>query len=106
MPETDFEVEIQVAERGDNQYTATIMPFHVIGYASTRKGASARAREGFANLVAAYEADGNMAQLVDEYERLKRTGASSLADLLIEMPQDDLDLERMTIPHRSPEALG
>ena len=76
------------------------MPFQVSGYASTREGAIARAREGFANLVATYEADGNLAQLVVEYERLKRAGASSLAGLLLEMPQDDLDFERMTIPHR------
>ena len=106
MPETAYEVEIQLAERGDNLYAATIMLFHVTGYASTREGAIARAREGFVNLVAAYEADGNLAQLVVEYECLKRPGASSLAGLLLEMPQDDLDFGRITIPHRSPEALG
>ena len=78
MTENDFEVEIHMVVRGDNLYAATIIPLRVTGYASTRESAIVRAREVFANLVAAYEADGNLAQLVEQYERLKRRGGFTL----------------------------
>ena len=40
---------------------------------------------------------------VDEYERLRRlekADAPTLGGLLLEIPQDDLDFERMSIPAR------
>ena len=56
----DFEVEIQVAERDDNLYAATIMPFHVTGYGETSDGAIDRAKEGLHHLLVAYEDEGNL----------------------------------------------
>ena len=41
---------------------------------------------------------------VDEYERLRRlekADAPTLGELLLEIPQDDQDFERMSIPARS-----
>ena len=41
---------------------------------------------------------------VDEYERLRRlekAGAPTLGELLLEIPQDDQDFERLSIPARS-----
>ena len=41
---------------------------------------------------------------VDEYERLRRlekADAPTLGELLLEIPQDDHDFERMSIPARS-----
>ena len=40
---------------------------------------------------------------VDEYERLRRlekADAPTFSELLLEIPQDDLDFERMSIPAR------
>ena len=62
----NFAVEIQVAERDDNLYAATIMPFHVTGYADTFDGAVDRAKEGLDRLMDEYEADGNLQQFLDE----------------------------------------
>ena len=36
----NFEVEIQIAERAEHLYAATIMPFHVTGYSDTFDGLS------------------------------------------------------------------
>ena len=62
----NFEVEIQVAERGEGLYAATIMPFHVTGYSDTFDGAIDRAKEGLDHLLEAYEADGNLMGFLDE----------------------------------------
>ena len=61
-----FAVEIHVAERGDNLYAATIMPFHVTGYADTFDGAVDRAKEGLDRLLEAYEADGTLTVFLDD----------------------------------------
>lgn len=62
----NFEVEVHVEQRGEDVYAATIMPFHVTGYSDTFDGAIDRAKEGLDHLLAAYEADGNLAQFLDE----------------------------------------
>ena len=62
----NFEVEIHVAQRGEHLYAATIMPFHVTGYSDTFEGAIDRAKGGLDHLLEAYEADGNLAQFLDE----------------------------------------
>ena len=62
----NFEVEIHVAQRGEDLYAATIMPFHVTGYSDTFDGAIDRAKEGLDHLLEAYEADGNLAQFLDD----------------------------------------
>ena len=61
----NFEAEIHVAQRGEDLYAATIMPFHVTGYSDTFDGAIDRAKEGLDHLLEAYEADGNLAQFLD-----------------------------------------
>ena len=63
---TNFAVEIHVAERDDNLYAATIMPFHVTGYADTVDGAVDRAKEGLDRLLDEYEADGNLTEFLDD----------------------------------------
>lgn len=43
---------------------------------------------------------------VDEYERLRRieqTNAPTLADLLLEIPQDGQEFERLNLPVRAPD---
>lgn len=62
----NFEVEIHVAERGDNLYAATIMPFHVTGYGDSFDGSIERAKEGLDHLLEEYEKDGNLRQFLDE----------------------------------------
>lgn len=62
----NFEAEIHVAQRGEDLYAATIMPFHVTGYSDTFDGAIDRAKEGLDHLLEAYEADGNLAQFLDD----------------------------------------
>ena len=62
----NFEVEIQVAQRGEHLYAATIVPFHVTGYSDTFEGAIDRAKGGLDHLLESYEADGNLAQFLDE----------------------------------------
>ena len=62
----NFEVEIQVAERGENLYAATIMPFHVTGYGETFDGAIDRAKEGLDHLLRAYEDEGNLESFLSE----------------------------------------
>ena len=62
----NFEVEIEVAERSEGLYAATVMPFHVTGYSDTFDGAIDRAKEGLDHLLEAYEADGNLAGFLDE----------------------------------------
>ena len=62
----NFEVEIQVAERDERLYAATIMPFHVTGYSDTFDGAIDRAKEGLDHLLEAYEADGNLTGFLNE----------------------------------------
>lgn len=62
----NFEVEIHVAQRGEHLYAATIMPFHVTGYSDTFEGAIDRAKGGLDHLLEAYEADGNLAQFLEE----------------------------------------
>jgi hypothetical protein len=66
QPNINFEVEIHVAERDSDIYAATIMPFHVTGYADTFDGAVDRVREGLDRLLDEYEADGNLQQFLDE----------------------------------------
>ena len=66
QPNVNFEVEIHVAERGDNLYAATIMPFHVTGYGDSFDGSIERAKEGLGHLLEEYEADGNLQQFLDE----------------------------------------
>ena len=63
---TNSAVEIHVSEKDDNLYAATIMPFDVTGYADTFDGAVDRAKEGLDRLLAAYEADGNLTEFLDE----------------------------------------
>lgn len=62
----NFEVEIQVEERSEDLYAATIMPFHVTGYSDTFDGAIDRAKEGLHHLLKAYETDGNLTKFLDE----------------------------------------
>ena len=62
----NFEVEIQVEERSEELYAATIMPFHVTGYSDTFDGAIDRAKEGLHHLLRAYEDDGNLTRFLDE----------------------------------------
>ncbi len=62
----NFEAEIHVAQRGEHLYAATIMPFHVTGYSDTFDRAIDRAKEGLDHLLEAYEADGNLAQFLDD----------------------------------------
>ena len=62
----NFEVEIQVEERGENLYATTIMPFHVTGYSDTFDGAIDCAKEGLHHLLKAYETDGNLTEFLDE----------------------------------------
>ena len=62
----NFEAEIHVAQKGEDLYAATIMPFHVTGYSDTFDGAIDRAKEGLDHLLEAYEADGNLAQFLDD----------------------------------------
>ena len=62
----NFEVEIQVEERSEDLYAATIMPFHVTGYSDTFDGAIDRAKEGLHHLLDAYETDGNLTKFLDE----------------------------------------
>ena len=62
----NFEVEIQIAERAEHLYAATIMPFHVTEYSDTFDGAIDRAKEGLDHLLEAYETDDNLAQFLDE----------------------------------------
>ena len=62
----NFEVEIQVEERSEELYAATIMPFHVTGYSDTFDGAINRAKEGLHHLLRAYETDGNLTSFLDE----------------------------------------
>ncbi|MYE54549.1 MAG: hypothetical protein F4X34_05055 [Chloroflexi bacterium] len=64
----NFEVEIHVEERSENLYAATVMPFHVTGYAATFDDAIDRAKKGLGHLLRAYEADGNLTHLLDESE--------------------------------------
>ena len=66
QPNVNFEVEIHVAERGDNLYAATIMPFHVTGYGDSFNGSIERAKKGLDRLLEEYEADGNLQQFLDE----------------------------------------
>lgn len=66
QPNVNFEVEIHVAERGDNLYAATIMPFHVTGYSNSFVGSIERAKKGLDRLLEEYEADGNLQQFLDE----------------------------------------
>ena len=62
----NFAVEIHVAQRDNNLYAATIMPFHVTGYADTFDGAVDRAKEGLDRLLEAYEADGTLTEFLDD----------------------------------------
>ena len=62
----NFEAEIHVAQRSEDLYAATIMPFHVTGYSDTFDGAIDRAKKGLDHLLEAYEADGNLAQFLDD----------------------------------------
>ena len=62
----NFEVEIQVAERGENLYAATIMPFHVTGYGDTFDNSIDRAKEGLDHLLKAYEDEGNLESFLNE----------------------------------------
>ena len=62
----NFEVEIHVAQRGDNLYAATIMPFHVTGYSDTFDGAIDRAKEGLDHLLRTYEDEGNLESFLNE----------------------------------------
>ena len=66
----NFEVAIQVEERSEELYAATIMPFHVTGYSDTFDGAIDRAKEGLHHLLRAYEADGNLTRFLDESDVL------------------------------------
>ena len=66
LPSVNFEVEIQVSKRDENLYAATIMPFHVTGYADTFDGSIDRSQKGLDHLLEAYEADGNLTQFLDE----------------------------------------
>ena len=62
----NFEVEIQVAERGENLYAATIMPFHVTGYGDTFDDSIDHAKEGLDHLLKAYEDEGNLESFLNE----------------------------------------
>ena len=62
----NFEVDIEVEERSEDLYAATIMPFHVTGYSNTFDGAIDRAKEGLHHLLDAYETDGNLTSFLDE----------------------------------------
>ena len=62
----NFEAEIHVAQRSEDLYAATIMPFHVTGYSDTFDGAIDRAKKGLDHLLEAYEADGNLVQFLDD----------------------------------------
>ncbi len=62
----NFEVEIHVAQRAEHLYAATIMPFNLTGLSDTFDGAIDRAKKGLGHLLEAYEADGNLAQFLDE----------------------------------------
>lgn len=62
----NLEVEIQVEERSEDLYAATIMPFHVTGYSDTFDGAIDRAKDGLHHLLKAYETDGNLTKFLDE----------------------------------------
>ena len=66
QPNVNFEVEIHVAEKGDNLYAATIMPFQVTGYGNSFVGSIERAKKGLNRLLEEYEADGNLQQFLDE----------------------------------------
>lgn len=76
----NFEVEIQVEERSEDLYAATIMPFHITGYSDTFDGAIDRAKEGLHHLLEAYEADGNLMSFLDESDveyAIRRDAAAS-----------------------------
>ena len=55
-----------MANRGDNLYAATIMPFHVTGYGDSFDSSIGRAKEGLNHLLEAYEADGKLEHFLDE----------------------------------------
>ena len=62
----NFEVEVHVAQRGEDLYAATIMPFHVTGYGASLDSSIDRAKEGLGHLLEAYQADGDLEQFMDE----------------------------------------
>ena len=62
----NFEVEILVAERSNNLYAATILPFHVTGYGDTFDNAIDRAKRGLNHLLKAYDEEGNLEYFLDE----------------------------------------
>ena len=61
-----FDVEIQIVERSECLFVATIMPFHVTGYSDTFDGSIDRAKRGLAHLLEAYRTDGNLFRFLDE----------------------------------------
>ena len=62
----NFDPDIQVAQREEEPYAATIKPLHVTGYSYTPDGAIDRARQGLDRLLEAYEEDGTLMQFPDE----------------------------------------
>ena len=105
MAEIELDVEIEIQRHGDNLYTAEVIPFRVPCYSFTREGAVARAREWFVNLVAAYEATGRQAQLVQECSRVSgpdRVDNLTLVEVLLKRPKDS---EHITVTLNSPDAL-
>ena len=55
-----------MAERADNLYAATILPFHVTGYGDTFDASIDRAKIGLNHLLRAYEDEGNLKAFLDE----------------------------------------
>ena len=75
----NFDVEIQIVERSECLFAATIMPFHVTGYSDTFDGSIDRAKRGLAHLLEAYGTDGNLFRFLDESNvqyRTEREGTS------------------------------
>ena len=68
-----------VVRHGDSIYAAEVIPFRVHCCSFTRKGAIARAREWYVNLIAEYEAAGRLAQLAQECECLSGPDRSTIS---------------------------
>ena len=62
----NFDVEMQVEQRTDSLYAATISPFNVTGYSDSPDGAILRVKDGVERLLSQYERDGNITRFLDE----------------------------------------
>ena len=62
----NFDVEMQVEQRTEDLYAATINPFHITAYADSPDGAIDRVKEGVVELLANYEPEGNVTRFLDE----------------------------------------